>query len=49
MVDIIYVVSSQNSLKFPSTFGTVHHILLQNLDFYSDHAMFFPTQVWGAT
>jgi hypothetical protein len=27
-------------------FGTVHHVLLQNLDFYSNHAMLFPTQVW---
>ncbi len=47
MVDTIYSVSSRSSLKFPSTFGTIHHVLLQHLDFYSDHATLFPTKVWG--
>jgi hypothetical protein len=47
MVDTIYFASSQNSLKFPSAFDIVHHILLQHLDFYSDHATLFPAQVWG--
>jgi hypothetical protein len=47
MVDTISFTSNQNSLKFPPAFGTIHHVLLQHLDFYSDHAMLFPTQVWG--
>jgi hypothetical protein len=47
MVDTIYCASSRSSLKFSSTFGTIHHVFLQHLDFYSDHATFFPTQVWG--
>jgi hypothetical protein len=47
MVDIISSTSSRSSLKFPSAIGTVHHVLLQHLDSYSDHAMFFSAQVWG--
>jgi hypothetical protein len=47
MVDTIFSASNQSSLKFLSAFGTVHHVLLQHLDFYSDHATLFPTQVWG--
>jgi hypothetical protein len=47
MVDTIYFASIWNSFKFPSGFGTVHHVFLQHLDFYSDHATLFPTQVWG--
>jgi hypothetical protein len=47
MVDTIFSASSQSSLKFLPTFHTVHHVLLQHLDFYSDHATFFPAQVWG--
>jgi hypothetical protein len=47
MVDTIYFASSWSSLKFPLAFGTVHHVLLQHLDFYLDHATFFPAQVWG--
>jgi hypothetical protein len=45
MVDTIYYASSQNSSKFPSAFGIVHHVLLQHFDFYLDHAMLFPVQV----
>jgi hypothetical protein len=51
MVDTIYSASSRNSLKFSPTFGTIHHVLLHQLDFYSDHATLFPAQVceggWG--
>jgi len=47
MVDTISSTLSRRSLKFPSTIGTIHHVLLQHLDFYSDHAMLFPAQVWG--
>jgi hypothetical protein len=47
MVDTIYYASSQSSLKFPLAFGIIHHVLLQHLDLYSDHATFFSTQVWG--
>ncbi len=47
MLDTISSTSSRSSLKFPSTFGTVHHVLLQHLEFYSDHATLFPAQVWG--
>jgi hypothetical protein len=47
MVDTIDFASSWSSLKFPPTFGTVHHVFLQHLDFYSDHATFFLAQVWG--
>jgi hypothetical protein len=47
MVDTIFFALSQSSFKFSSAFGTVHHVLLQNLDFYLDHATLFPTQVWG--
>jgi hypothetical protein len=35
------------SLKFPSAISTVHHVLTQHLDSYSDHATLFPAQVWG--
>jgi len=38
MVDTIYSTSSWSSFKFPPAFGSVHHVLLQHLDFYSDHA-----------
>ncbi len=47
MVDTIYFASSRSSLKYPSTFGTIHHVLLQHLDFYSYHVTLFPAQVWG--
>jgi hypothetical protein len=47
MVDTIFSASNQSSLKFLLTFGIVHHVLLQHLDFYSDHATLFPAQVWG--
>jgi hypothetical protein len=47
MVDTIYSASSQSSLKFPSAFGIIHHVLLQHLDFYLNHPTFFPAQVWG--
>jgi len=47
MVDTIYFASSRSSLKFLPAFSTIHHVLLQHLDFYSDHATLFPTQVWG--
>jgi hypothetical protein len=45
MVDTIYSTSSQNSFKFPLAFGIVHHVLLQHLDFYLDHATLFSAQV----
>jgi len=38
MVETISSASSRSSFKFPPTFGTIHHVLLQHLDFYSDHA-----------
>jgi hypothetical protein len=38
MVDTIFSASNQSSLKFLPAFGTIHHVLLQHLDFYSDHA-----------
>jgi hypothetical protein len=47
MVDNIYSASSQSALKFSLAFGTVHHVLLQHLDFYSYHATLFPASVWG--
>jgi isoprenylcysteine carboxyl methyltransferase (ICMT) family protein YpbQ len=47
MVDTIFVASSQNSFKFLLAFGTIHHVLMQHLDFYLDHTMFFLAQVWG--
>jgi len=47
MVDTISSASSQSSLKFPPAIGTVHHVLLQHFDSYSDHVTFFPVQVWG--
>ncbi len=49
MVDTIYSASSRSSFKFPPTFGTIHHVLLQHLDFYSNHATLFLAQVWGGT
>jgi hypothetical protein len=45
MVDTISSASSQSSLKFPLAFGIVHHVFLQHLDFYSNHATIFPAQV----
>ncbi len=47
MVDTIFFASSWSSLKFPLAIGIVHHVLLQHLDSYSDHAMLFSAQVWG--
>ncbi len=47
MVDTIFSASSRSSFKFPLAIGTVHHVLLQHLDSYSDHAMPFSAQVWG--
>jgi len=47
IVDTISSASSQSSFKFPPTIGTVHHVLLQHLDSYSDHAMIFLAWVWG--
>jgi hypothetical protein len=47
MVDTIFSASNQSSLKFLLAFGTVHHVFLQHLDSYSDHATLFPAQVWG--
>jgi hypothetical protein len=47
MVDTIFSALNQSSFKFPPTFGIVHHVLLQHLDFYLNHAMFFLAQVWG--
>jgi hypothetical protein len=47
MVDTIFFASSRSSLKFPLAFGIVHHVLMQHLDFYLDHAMFFLAWVWG--
>jgi hypothetical protein len=47
MVDTIYSASSRSSLKFSLAFGTVHHVLVQHLDFYSDHATLFSAQVYG--
>jgi hypothetical protein len=45
MVDTIYFALNQSSLKFPSAVSIIHHVLLQHLDFYLDHAMIFPAQV----
>jgi hypothetical protein len=45
MVDAIYFASSRSSFKFLLAFGIVHHVLMQHLDFYSDHATFFSAQV----
>jgi hypothetical protein len=47
MVDTIYSASSWSSFKFPLAFGIIHHVFLQHLDFYLDHAMFFLVQVLG--
>jgi hypothetical protein len=49
MVDTIYFTLSQRSLKLLPACGIVHHVLLQHLDLYLDHATFFPTQIWGDT
>jgi len=46
MVDTISSTLSQNSLKFLPAFGTIHHVFLQHLNFYLDHATFFPAHVW---
>jgi hypothetical protein len=45
MLNTIFFASSRSSLKFPLTFSIINHVLLQNLDLYLDHAMFFPTQI----
>jgi hypothetical protein len=45
MVDTIFSASNQSSFKFLPAFGNVHHVLLQHLDFYSNHATLFPAQV----
>jgi hypothetical protein len=45
MVNTIFSASNQSSLKFLPAFGIVHHVTLQHLDSYSDHAMLFPAQV----
>jgi hypothetical protein len=45
MVDTISSASSQSSLKFPLAFGTIHHVLLQHIDFSSDHATLFLVRV----
>ncbi len=42
MVDTISFTSSWSSFKFLLAFGTIHHVFLQHLDFYLDHATFFP-------
>ncbi len=47
MVDTIYSTSSWSSLKFPLAFGIVHHVFLQHLDFYSNHATLFSARVLG--
>ncbi len=47
MVDTIYFASSRSSFQFHSTIGTVHHVFLQHLDFYLDHATLFLIQVLG--
>jgi len=39
--------SSRSSLKFLPIIGIVHHVFLHHLDFYSNHATFFPTHVLG--
>jgi hypothetical protein len=41
MVDTIFSASSRSSLKFLLAIGTIHHVLLQHLDSYLDHAMLF--------
>jgi hypothetical protein len=47
MVDTISSASSRSSFKFPPTIGIIHHVLLQHLDSYLDHATLFSVQVWG--
>jgi hypothetical protein len=47
MVDTISSISSQSSLKFLPTFGTIHYVLLHHFNFYSNHATLFLAQVWG--
>jgi hypothetical protein len=47
MVNTISFASSWSSFKFSPAIGIVHHVLLQHLDSYSDHATLFLAQVWG--
>ncbi len=47
MVDTIYFASSRSSFKFPPAFGTIHHVFLQHLDFYTDHATFSQLRFGG--
>jgi hypothetical protein len=47
MVDTISSASSRSSLNFSLAINIVHHVLLQHLDSYSDHATLFRAQVWG--
>jgi hypothetical protein len=52
MADTIYFASSRSYLKseliqVPTNIWYFHHVLLQHLDFYLDHATFFLAQVWG--
>jgi len=47
MVDTISSASSWSSFKFSLTIGIVHHVFLQHLDSYLDHATLFPAQVLG--
>jgi hypothetical protein len=49
MVNTIYSTSSQSSFKFLPAFGTIHHVFLQDLDFYSDHATFSRLRSGGDT
>jgi len=48
MVDTIFSTSSRSSLKFMPAIGSIHHVLLQHLNSYSDHATLFSAQVKGA-
>jgi hypothetical protein len=47
MVDTISSASNRSSLKFPSAIGIVHHVLLQHLDSYLDHATLFRLRSGG--
>ncbi len=47
MVDTISFASSHSSLNFSLAVGTIHHVILQHLDFYLDHTTLFPAQVGG--
>jgi hypothetical protein len=47
MVDTIYSTSSRNSFKFSLAFGIVHHVFLEHLDFYLDHAKLFSAPIMG--